>query len=383
MLISRGAALGALDAAGVPPIDYAVRGWQSTTCRVLLADRKLPRESIALLYIIQDRRVDETVRAEIVSALVAAGADPSSPNLRSRGVTCIHIAAGTCQSETLRLLLEARDDLADLEDEAGRTVLQAIFGMDYTSHTEALACVNILLKYGARPNRLSKTGKTLLHDAASIDLLELPRDWNHGSIIDLLVKIGVDIEARDPCLGQTALHIAAKCLQVDNIENLLKCGANPWVQDTSGRTPLALVNGRSSTATSELEKSCEARLQSSLLPIENRPYRWSFHAPEAARYRVMTSQLAEKLSSDMPSSLASFIEIAFSLRPSRKSRTGKCLVYLDLDDDDERYDMKVDLEIWRCAAIDLATNLGWRLSLESDHEHERALQWPNSNFLWS
>ena len=58
----------------------------------------------------------------------------------------------------------------------------------------------------------------------------------------LLGTPGVDVNSCND-YGQTALHLAAACSRGDYIQQLLKGGANPNVQDKEGRTPLQVAIG--------------------------------------------------------------------------------------------------------------------------------------------
>jgi ankyrin repeat protein len=80
------------------------------------------------------------------------------------------------------------------------------------------------------------------------------------ALLDLLLQHGADVNAqvtgtktysmriaRSPSTneGMTALHVAAQAGRADLVRYLLGKGANPAIADSTGRTPLDLVSGRS------------------------------------------------------------------------------------------------------------------------------------------
>ena len=67
-------------------------------------------------------------------------------------------------------------------------------------------------------------------------------DPTECSVGVLLGANGIDLNSCNDC-GQTALHLAAACSRGDHVQQLLKCGANPNVQDKEGRTPLQVAIG--------------------------------------------------------------------------------------------------------------------------------------------
>lgn len=56
----------------------------------------------------------------------------------------------------------------------------------------------------------------------------------------LLGITGIDLNSCNDC-GQTALHLAAACSRGDHVQQLLKAGANPNVQDREGYSPLQVA----------------------------------------------------------------------------------------------------------------------------------------------
>lgn len=85
-----------------------------------------------------------------------------------------------------------------------------------------------LLKYGARPNALTKYGWRPVHVAARA---------GHGVIVKLLIHAGADIELRTD-RELTALHCAALSGDELSILSLVTAGADVSAKDHKGRTPL-------------------------------------------------------------------------------------------------------------------------------------------------
>lgn len=102
--------------------------------------------------------------------------------------------------------------------------------------------VRLLLANGANPNipsTLEVGYNTPLHTAAS---------KGYGDLLELLLKAGVDLNARNQ-LGQTALHQAARQRQIPLVKALLAAGADPTVRDTNGCNASYYVRGVKELAT--------------------------------------------------------------------------------------------------------------------------------------
>jgi len=60
-----------------------------------------------------------------------------------------------------------------------------------------------------------------------------------------LLKLGaIDVNATHPDRGRTLLHLAVEKNYVNLVTELLKCGVNPRIGDSGGRTPLKLAKSR-------------------------------------------------------------------------------------------------------------------------------------------
>ena len=133
---------------------------------------------------------------EVVSALLASGADPNTRN--KYGDTLLHRAAGLGRVEGSAALLEA----------------------------------------GADPNAQNQHGDTPLHRAA----------WRgHVEVVDVLHASGANLNVQNR-LGYTALHCAAEGNHDETIHRLLDAGADPNLLAQHCQTPVDRWNGEKSDA---------------------------------------------------------------------------------------------------------------------------------------
>jgi ankyrin repeat protein len=143
-----------------------------------------------------------TDNVRLVRALMSAGA---SPNVVDRnGLTCIHQAAQLPSADCLRCLLDDSNCVANIE------------AMNYD-------------------------GLTALHLAAQ-----------HGNMaaVDILLRVGAQIDARDGKNGRTALFYAVERNDSPLVALLLTRGADPTVTTYSGCTAVQVA--ASSLCSSEL-----------------------------------------------------------------------------------------------------------------------------------
>jgi ankyrin repeat protein len=97
---------------------------------------------------------------------------------------------------------------------------------------DAALTVRQLLKAGTPASMiLSRTGTSLLHDAAR---------FNQINSIPLLVKYGVEINARDK-RGRTALHLASWYASCAMVDTLIENGADVHAKDLKGRCSLHIA----------------------------------------------------------------------------------------------------------------------------------------------
>lgn len=85
-------------------------------------------------------------------------------------------------------------------------------------------------------NEVDENGYPLIWNILSIPMPQ----WRKNRYIEILAENGVNLSAINPS-GITLLHRAADERDPDTVEQLLKLGANPMVEDVKGWTPLHYV----------------------------------------------------------------------------------------------------------------------------------------------
>jgi ankyrin repeat protein len=101
----------------------------------------------------------------------------------------------------------------------------------HAARHDAADSLGALLEAGADPNAATITGATVLMMAASNGA---------NRVVQRLLELGVEINARDSRFGSTALTWAVGRNHVQTVETLLRAGADPNIGDNAGRTPLML-----------------------------------------------------------------------------------------------------------------------------------------------
>lgn len=159
-----------------------------------LLDRRDPKGETLL------HRAARGFEVQLVSDLVAAGADVNATNRQGR--TPLHVAAGENQfcSDPLLEILKAKPQV-NARDHQGMTPLHVLALSDSSFGAEA---AKALLEAGADPNARDKRGRTPVHLCLTS---EFP--WEAArQCIPLLVKAGADLSARDD-YDRTPLHYLA------------------------------------------------------------------------------------------------------------------------------------------------------------------------------
>lgn len=206
------------------PLHSATTKRHPTAVKLLLAHgadvNRVSNEGITPLYY-------ATPNADLVSALLEAGANPNVS--RIRGFTCLMYAAWSEDNEeSLKLLLKRNVDLetefSDDGDYTGWTALTCAVAMGYT------AAVRHLVEAGANLQHVGADGIPILHHAASA---KIDPTGKLAILLEYLTRL--DLNQTDK-KGQTALHLMS--IPVENLKRLINAGANVNILDDESQTPL-------------------------------------------------------------------------------------------------------------------------------------------------
>jgi ankyrin repeat protein len=194
--------------------------------------------------------------AGVAKILIEAGANVNARSVF--GWTPLLFAARQGEIETIDVLTTGGARINDTLPDGTSALVTAVQGLNYEA---ALA----LLKHGIDPNAAAQ-GWTALHQIAWSRRPQRgqnnPGQRAHGSVSSLqlaraLVEHGADINARqtrEPSsdmegrnslnrFGATPLFLAAKSVDVPLMETLLELGADPFIGNVDGDSPLMVAAG--------------------------------------------------------------------------------------------------------------------------------------------
>ncbi len=149
----------------------------------------------------------------------------ANPNILDKwGLSPLHLAVEKNHNEIIDLIFAHSKVMIDDVNEDGHTALHL------AASVSNIVAVQKLLEKGANPNILDKEGMSPLHVAALYG--------REAEIFDLLVAHGkVSVDHVDGN-GQTALHLAARNVNIGAVQKLLERGANPNITNKWGQSPL-------------------------------------------------------------------------------------------------------------------------------------------------
>jgi ankyrin repeat protein len=256
LLIEAGADVNTVLPEGETPLMTAARTGKIDAVKVLLehgADVNVKekwKNQTALMWAAHEGN------AETVRLLIAAGAKVADRSMF--GWTPLLFAARQGQSDAIRALVAAGVDINEKLPDGTGALVTAIQGLNYEA-------ASVLLESGIDPNA-SGQGWTALHQVVwsrrpqrgqnnpgqkpkgDVSSLELARKLvEHGADINAREtrEPNSDMEGRNSLnrFGATAFFLAAKSCDVPMMQALLDLGADPFLANVDGDTPLMVAAG--------------------------------------------------------------------------------------------------------------------------------------------
>ena len=141
--------------------------------------------------------------------------------------------------EEVKDLLKAGCKPGGYKDHNGRTAL-FLAALEWKGDRGVL---RELLKYGANPNHIDNGGKTALMNVS----IEMSDDSTEGSVVDQLIKAGIDLDKRGKC-GKSALFFANEFGNCTVLSKLVDLKADVNYKETpTGGTALHMAAERGYT----------------------------------------------------------------------------------------------------------------------------------------
>ena len=156
-----------------------------------------------------------TGNLELARWLMERRADPNL--FSSDGWTPMLLAADHDQADMVELLVQSRGDLGATND-YDQTCLHVAAWQDYQETARRV------VDLGVDVDHCDSSGNTALHLAASEPVPDM---------IEFLATV-LAVDVRNDCTESTPLMLAAECGLVENLELLLRLGADPQARDRNG-----------------------------------------------------------------------------------------------------------------------------------------------------
>ena len=237
LLLDRGAAVDARDKFGRTALHFAVsKGYLSVAKSLIAKDADVNARNTQSGWTPLHTAADSGSKP-MAELLLANKAEINA--LDNSGLTPLMVAVVAKRAEMVELLLKRGADI-QLKTKDGNTVLTLAV-------QRAPQFTELLLEKGSEPNvlaNMSLPGQTQTYPAPAqarylAAPIHLAAVGNNAALIGLLVKHGAKVDLQDS-LGRTALALTIPS-SVNAFSELLKAGASPNIVDAQGNSPLLLA----------------------------------------------------------------------------------------------------------------------------------------------
>ena len=166
-------------------------------------------------------------RVEVAQVLLEGGHDANLEN--GMADRPLHMSAASGQLAMTKLLVEHGAEI-DPQTSWGMTPMYWTANGGSPAHIKV---ARYLISRGADVSVKTTANYTMLHEAAR---------EGHLDMCKLLLDAGIDGDATEPGLGETALHKAAAAGHADVVELLLSAGLGEDMTNKAGETPIATAH---------------------------------------------------------------------------------------------------------------------------------------------
>lgn len=167
-----------------------------------------------------------TKNEEIVKLLILSGADVNLKN-QLQQTPLQYAVAYKCEPDMIKMLIDTGADFNDCKDSNNESLLHL------ASRTNNLKLIRCLISNEANVNEKNSDGQTALHVAA----IENKKD-SHFSAIEVLLRVGANVNAQDKIKNRTALHYSVNYANFKSVQLLLSFKANVNLTDLQEETPV-------------------------------------------------------------------------------------------------------------------------------------------------